>query len=155
MSNIEITEKTVFLVAPGRTVLTAERGMAHAGGKITIADLRTEDPVATMREYLKSERVVVDEEALKAAQAEADELARKIKEQVAGGAKRAEAAKDATPATRAEIVEAIGKLDKNNPEHWMKDGKTPQVAAIEHELGKDITAADRDAAWSAMQGSGD
>ena len=46
------------------------------------------------------------------------------------------------------ILSTIGALDKANPDHWTKDGK-PQVEALEAASGiKDITAAERDAAWA-------
>ena len=45
------------------------------------------------------------------------------------------------------IAAAIGQLDPENANHWLADGKTPAIAALENESGVDvITAADRDAA---------
>ena len=49
-----------------------------------------------------------------------------------------------------EIVDAIGKLEDGNAEHWTKGGK-PEVRALEAVLNYDITAAERDAAWDAYQ----
>jgi hypothetical protein len=126
--------------------------MAHAGGKITLADINTEKPAETMAYFLEKGRVVVDKEALAVAQKAADDIAALLKKQTADGKTRAAAAKLAaasTGPTEAEIVEAIGKLDKGNSEHWTNGG-SPQVAAIEGILGKQISAADRDAAWATM-----
>lgn len=51
------------------------------------------------------------------------------------------------PAERqAAIVEAIGKLDENNNEQWLTNGK-PDIKALFAVLGWVITAAERDAAW--------
>ena len=48
----------------------------------------------------------------------------------------------------AVAVRAIGKLEVGNPDHWTKDGK-PQVEALEAASGiKDISAAERDEAWT-------
>ena len=56
--------------------------------------------------------------------------------------------------TLAEIVEAIGQLDKANPSHFTKSGM-PQVKAIEELLGgRQITAGERDAAMAAMTKEG-
>lgn len=49
----------------------------------------------------------------------------------------------------AEIVLAIDVLDSDNKDLWTGEGK-PQVKAIENELGFDITADERDAAWEAF-----
>lgn len=55
------------------------------------------------------------------------------------------------PATVEQIVEAIGKLDKENKDHWMKSG-APQVKALEAVLDNlTVSAADRDAAWANYQ----
>lgn len=54
------------------------------------------------------------------------------------------------PAERqAAIVEAIGKLDQHNPEHWLQDGK-PDAAALAEILGWPVKAAERNAAWATM-----
>lgn len=54
------------------------------------------------------------------------------------------------PVPVPEIVEAIGRLNKNNPDHFTKGG-VPQVKAIEAQLGgRQITAKERDAALAAM-----
>lgn len=53
---------------------------------------------------------------------------------------------------RQDVVDAIRTLrrdERDNPKAWTKDGQ-PQVKAIEKVMGKDITAADRDAAWLAF-----
>ena len=50
------------------------------------------------------------------------------------------------------IADAIRSLDTDNPENWTGAGK-PQVSAIEAALGRDITAAERDAAWNEVQAS--
>lgn len=61
--------------------------------------------------------------------------------------KAAKVAKPEGDLLTAAIVEAIGKLQ---PDDFGRDGK-PHVKAIEAVLGYDIAAADRDAAWSAVQ----
>ena len=63
-----------------------------------------------------------------------------------GKARWCEAA-EPVAATPAEILAAIDKLDKGNPDHFTNDGK-PQVKAIEAVLGLRVTAAERDAAWA-------
>lgn len=59
-----------------------------------------------------------------------------------------------TPASQAVDVAAAGiairALTPGNPEHWTKAGK-PRVRALEAQLGFDISAADRDAAWQEIQ----
>ena len=45
---------------------------------------------------------------------------------------------------------AIRSLDREDESLWTRDGK-PRVDALERALGYDITAADRDAAWEALQ----
>ncbi len=47
----------------------------------------------------------------------------------------------------AAIAEAIGKLDKADAALWKKDG-APNTAAIVMQVGFEITAAERDAAWA-------
>lgn len=47
-----------------------------------------------------------------------------------------------------EIIEAISLLEEDNPDHWTAD-RRPQVKALEHVLGKDITAEQRDQAFEA------
>ena len=57
----------------------------------------------------------------------------------------------ATPATSHDvIVKAIGRLDRHDKASWGRDGK-PKVAAIEKIAGIDVTAAERDSAWAAVQ----
>lgn len=51
----------------------------------------------------------------------------------------------------AAITAAIGQIDPNNPDLWLKDGK-PDAAAISDILGWQVSAAERNAAWAAMQG---
>jgi len=54
------------------------------------------------------------------------------------------------PAERlAAISGAIGELDPNDKDLWLQDGK-PDVAAIMAVLGWKVSAAERNAAWSAM-----
>lgn len=54
-------------------------------------------------------------------------------------------------ALQADIVEAIGKLDRGEgSEDFTRDGK-PVVAAIEKRLDYDITADERDHAWEAAR----
>ncbi|MDX8385359.1 MAG: hypothetical protein R8M11_02450 [Gallionella sp.] len=47
------------------------------------------------------------------------------------------------------IMDAIGKLDKNNPEYWMPSGK-PQLSAIEAITGFTPAGKERDAAWQQL-----
>jgi hypothetical protein len=47
----------------------------------------------------------------------------------------------------AAIVTAIGKIDLNNTDLWLKDGK-PASEAIAAVLGWSVTAAERNAAWA-------
>lgn len=55
------------------------------------------------------------------------------------------------PAERqAAIVSAIGELDPNNPDLWLKDNK-PDTAAISAVLGWLVTAAERNAAWASIR----
>lgn len=49
-----------------------------------------------------------------------------------------------------DIMEAIGRLGKENPAHFTRDGK-PMVPAIVDVLGENITAAQRDEAWELIQ----
>lgn len=69
-------------------------------------------------------------------------------------AKVAKAKTNAKPADAealtAAIVDAIGQLDKDKAENWTKGG-VPQVGAIEAVLGYEISAGERDAAWTAFQ----
>ena len=51
-----------------------------------------------------------------------------------------------------DIAAAIGKLDRDSKSLWTRRGK-PRVAAIEAAIGRDITAAQRDAAWKIVQNS--
>ena len=54
-----------------------------------------------------------------------------------------------TDARMAEIIKAIRGLDRNVAESFTQTGK-PKVPAIEAALGYDITATERDAAYSAI-----
>ncbi len=72
----------------------------------------------------------------------------------AGKAEWVEGEAPAAPVTQAEIIEAIGKLDQANPDHFTQGGK-PQVKAIEELLGnRQISAGDRDAAVAEMAKEG-
>lgn len=54
------------------------------------------------------------------------------------------------PAKRQdEIVAAISKLDKANPDLWLADGR-PNTVAIKDVLGWAVTADERNAAWAAV-----
>jgi hypothetical protein len=55
----------------------------------------------------------------------------------------------ATPLTMAEIVEAIGKMDKADSSLWTA-GNSPQVKALAEILGRDVTADQRNEAWAAV-----
>ena len=44
------------------------------------------------------------------------------------------------------IIEAIGKLDTEDADLWLRDGK-PDVGALVEILGWPVTAAERNAAW--------
>lgn len=48
------------------------------------------------------------------------------------------------------IKDAIGKLDKEKTEQWLKDGR-PDAKAIEAITGWPVKAADRDAAWDQVK----
>lgn len=50
----------------------------------------------------------------------------------------------------AAIVAAIGQLDKENPDLWLKDGK-PDLAAIVEITGWQVSADERNAAWASLQ----
>ena len=66
----------------------------------------------------------------------------------AGGDKEQPA--DTDTDRQAAIVEAIGKLDPENPDHYTKSGK-PDIAVLGSLTGfDDITAAERDAAFAAL-----
>lgn len=54
---------------------------------------------------------------------------------------------------QAEIILAIGKLDPENPDLWLKDGR-PDTSAIAEITGWLITASERNAAWEAIQAAG-
>lgn len=54
---------------------------------------------------------------------------------------------EASPMT---LREAILDLDADNPDHWTADGK-PDARALADILDRKVTAAERDAAWSALQ----
>lgn len=49
-----------------------------------------------------------------------------------------------------ELVDAIRTLDREDTSVWTKDGR-PRVSALEATLGRDIRAAERDAAWDAYK----
>lgn len=51
----------------------------------------------------------------------------------------------------AAITTAIGQLDPNNLDLWLKDGK-PSTDAIAAITGWPLSAAERDAAWAALNG---
>lgn len=59
-------------------------------------------------------------------------------------------ANDKEPLTEAQIVQAIGKLDPANKEHFTKSNK-PNANVLADMLNKDVSAAERDAAWEAFQ----
>jgi hypothetical protein len=54
-------------------------------------------------------------------------------------------------ATReAAIIEAIGKLNVDNKDLWLKDGR-PDATALTTVLGWSVTAAERDAIWAKIK----
>lgn len=54
----------------------------------------------------------------------------------------------------ARILEAVGQLDRASGGDWTASG-APTVAALERQTGlTDVTAAERDAAWAAVQSGG-
>lgn len=62
----------------------------------------------------------------------------------------APAAEQTDPAARqAAIIDAIGQLDPADADLWLKDGK-PDTNAIAEITGWSVTAAERNAAWVAM-----
>ena len=54
------------------------------------------------------------------------------------------------PDAAGPIIAAIRKLDSTDAALWTKGG-APRVDAIEAVLGRDITMAERDAAWESLQ----
>ncbi len=57
----------------------------------------------------------------------------------------------ADPAERqTAITAAIGQLDPNDPDVWLRDGR-PDTAALAAITGWTVSAAERNAAWAAMQ----
>ena len=88
-----ISKDDIFIVSPGRSVLTAKRGMAHAGGKITLADISGDNPAEIMAGYVATGKVEVDKEAFEAKKAAAAKKAADLKEAAAAGKKRAAEAK--------------------------------------------------------------
>jgi hypothetical protein len=71
--------------------------------------------------------------------------------QAAAAAAAAEQAeKEAAAARQSAIVEAIGKLDPENEDLWLRDGK-PDTNAIADITGFPVSAADRNAAWATVQ----
>ncbi len=48
------------------------------------------------------------------------------------------------------IVATIGRLDPDDPNHFTRSG-APQVGALETLLDRNITSAERDAAWATYQ----
>jgi len=51
------------------------------------------------------------------------------------------------------IVEAIGQMDTENADLWLRDGR-PDASAIEEITGWKVTAAERNEAWASMQSQG-
>jgi len=57
----------------------------------------------------------------------------------------------ADPAERqAAIVAAIEKLNVDNPDVWLRDGR-PNASSLTEIVGWTVSAAERDAAWAAIQ----
>ena len=84
-----------------------------------------------------------------------DEADRMIKRGHAseGGAREPEPAKKPAGDTlTAALAEAIGGLDKGDEELWTNSGK-PNTKALEAVLGYPVSAAERDAAWAAVEAS--
>ena len=53
------------------------------------------------------------------------------------------------------IAAAIGALDPDNKDHWLSDGKTPDIATLEKTSGiGDISAAERDRAMKLCEAAG-
>ena len=63
---------------------------------------------------------------------------------------------DSAETRQAAIVAAARSLNTKDPKVWSGRGKSrrPKVAALEAVLGHDITAAERDAAWTTVQAGG-
>lgn len=53
---------------------------------------------------------------------------------------------------QAAIIEAINKMDKEDADLWLRDGK-PDVSALADITGWPLTAAERNTAWAAVQAS--
>ncbi|ENM6044721.1 hypothetical protein AB8H57_002775 [Vibrio parahaemolyticus] len=52
------------------------------------------------------------------------------------------------------LMDAIKQLDPSNDAHFTKSGK-PELKALSAILGRNVTGAERDEAWSAMQEAAD
>lgn len=76
--------------------------------------------------------------------------AQEIPGEAPSGRKTEEAVKHLGGDRKSKIIAAIGKLDPDNRRHYRSDG-LPAVATLEKLLGFNITPAERDAAWKAMQ----
>ncbi|MDT4329768.1 hypothetical protein RPD76_07590 [Methylomonas sp. MV1] len=63
----------------------------------------------------------------------------------------ADAAEKSETELREDAIKAgIVKLDPNNPEHWLKDGR-PSTIALRDVAGVAISSAERDAVWDELQ----
>ncbi|SDH91887.1 HI1506-related protein [Roseospirillum parvum] len=49
-----------------------------------------------------------------------------------------------------DLLAAIGQLEPGNPDHWTKDGR-PDARALAAVVRREVSAAERDAAWEAHQ----
>ena len=76
--------------------------------------------------------------------------------QTAADATSGEVTAPTVPAERiAAIKEAIGQLEPGNGAHWLKDGKTPEVKALEELLGWNIKAEERNQAFAELTKEGE
>lgn len=57
---------------------------------------------------------------------------------------------DTDPKQLDDVVEAIGQLDPDNEDHWTQ-ANLPEVGALKEILGRNVTGAERDAAWERYQ----
>lgn len=48
------------------------------------------------------------------------------------------------------LINAIGQLDRENPEHYTKSGK-PQIDALKSSIEDEVSGAERDEAWQMFQ----
>lgn len=83
------------------------------------------------------------------ARAECGTPLNRMAEAAAPAAAPAAAGEAAAVQSQPEIVALMRELDPNDPSVWTASGK-PRVESVEDRLGRQITRADRDAAWAVV-----